>query len=170
MRLNFRLKIGNLTMFFMISLTQTLEGVTSKVIGEEDKHMHYIFWDLEGYNLPQVVKKLREVQREFRLGDIWIVSDAPKSYRAFCWSKRPFIEYAHILIHSFPELDFGFFIWTMRRTAATLRVSDKINRPKQQVVAFLKGYEETEFPKQLVRAVYDTGWEKRGRIIELGFK
>lgn len=65
-------------------------------------------------------------------------------------------------------MDFGFFIWTVRRTAGTLRISDKEGRPPQRVVAVLEGYEETEVPERLVHVIYDTGIEKKGRVFRLG--
>jgi len=170
MRFNFRMSLGPFAIFFMFSHRQRLEGICSKVVGEEDKHMHYIFWDLEGYPLERVIQKLKEVQREFKLGDIYILSDHPNSFRALCFSKRSFIEYIHILVHSFPELDFGFFIWSIRRTNATIRLSDKVGRPKQKLVAVLPGYEPTELPKKVLWCVYETGLEKVGKTIELGFK
>jgi hypothetical protein len=138
-----RLKLGSLTVFFksffMISHTQDLEGLTSKV----GKNEHIILWDLDKCTLDEAIKKLADVQFEFRLGNIFIVSDAEKSFRAWCFSRRSFLEYVHILIHTFPLLDFGFFIWTIRRTASTLRVNDKEGRPSQKVVAYLQGYEKT---------------------------
>ncbi len=170
MRVNFRLCLGPFAVFFMFSHRQRLEGICSRVVGEESRHLHYIFWDLEGASLEKVVEKLKEVQKEFRLGDIYVLSDAPKSYRAVCFSKRPFVEYIHILLHTFPLVDFGFFIWTVRRANATIRVSRKKNREPQRLVAVLPGFEPTEFPKQIIRAVYETGLEKVGKTIELGFK
>jgi hypothetical protein len=170
MRINFRIKIlDRLTVFFMISGTQTLEGVTSKVVTEpEEKHLHYIFFDLEKCGLTEIVKKLGKIQRDFKLGDIFILSDAEGSYRAWCYSKRQWITYLHILIHSFPLLDYGFWVWTVRRGAATLRTSNKIRRPRQKLVAVLKGYEPTMIPEKLEYVRYDTGIEKRGRLFELG--
>lgn len=178
MRFNFRMKIGNITSFFMISQSQRLEGFTSKVIDEpQKKHLHYTFWDLEvtEKNMvegvkprTQIVRLLSKIQRDFKLGDIYIFSDAEGSYRAWCWSKRPWIIYLHILLHSFPLLDYGFWVWTVRRGAATLRTSNKINRPSQKLVAVLKGYEATVLPKKLEHVIYDTGIEKRGKVIGVG--
>jgi len=155
----------------MISHTQTLEGITSR-IPDDPKERHIILWDLEkkdgSLELDEVLNVLAVVQFEFKLGDIFIVSDRKGSFRAFCFSRRTFLEYVHILIHTFPLVDFGFFIWTVRRVAGTLRLSQKEGRPPQKVVAFLKGYEETGFPEKLVHVIYDTGVEKRGRVVNLG--
>jgi hypothetical protein len=171
MRISFRMNILRLTIFFMVSETQVLEGVTSKVVTEpEEKHLHYIFFDLDCGSLEEVMQLLGEIQREFRLGDIYIVSDREGSYRAWCWSVRPWITYMHILIHALEAelLDYGFWVWTVRRGAATLRTSNKVGRSQQKCVAMLKGYESTVIPEKLEHVLYDTGIEKKGWLIELG--
>lgn len=66
------------------------------------------------------------------------------------------------------HLDYNFFYWTVRRGSATLRLSNKKGRHPQQCVAFLEGYEETEVPETMNHVVYDTGLEKRGRVLSLG--
>jgi hypothetical protein len=153
----------------MLSKTQTLEGVTSKVVSEpEEKHLRYIFFDLDSGTLAEVEQKLEEIQRDFKLGDIYICSDREGSYRAFCFSKRPWLTYLHILIHTFPLLDYGFWVWTVRRGSATLRTSDKVGRPPQECVKVLNGFEPTVFPEKLCYVQYDTGIEKKGRLIKLG--
>jgi hypothetical protein len=164
-RLNFLFKIGNLTVFFMVSASQTLEGITSKV--GEDQHL--ILWDLEGCTLRQATETLADVQFKHRLGDIYVVSDAEGSFRAFCFSRRSWKEYLVILLET-KHLDYNFFYWTVRRGSATLRTSNKLGRPPQQVVAFLRGYEETQIPAKMVRVLYDTGIQKRGAILRFPFK
>jgi hypothetical protein len=169
MRWNLRIFLRPWTFFAMLSKTQTLQGLTSKVVNEpEEKHLHYILWDLDKGTLAEVEQKLGEAQRDFKLGDIYVFSDAEGSYRAFCWSKRPWITYLHILIHSFPLLDYGFWVWTVRRGLATLRTSDKVGRPHQECVKVLEGFEPTVFPEKVCYVQYDTGIEKQGRLIELG--
>jgi len=158
--------------FIMLADTQRLEGITSRVPDDPKKHIHIILWDLEkkdgSLTLHEVVEKLGIIQAKFQLGDIYIVSDAEGSYRAWCFSRRTFMEYNHILVHTYllGILDFGFYIWTVRRTAGTLRISRKKDRPSQEVVAFLRGYEETEIPEKMVHVAYDTGLEKKGMEIE----
>jgi len=163
MRFNFLIKLGNVTFFFMISSTQTLEGVTSKV-GEDQ---HIILWDLEKCTLEQAKETLSDVQYKYHLSDIWITSDAEGSYRAWCFSRRFFKEYLKILLET-EHLDWNFFWWTVRRGQATLRTSNKQGRPPQQVVAYLKGYEPAEIPAKMVHVLYDTGLEKRGVVIKVG--
>lgn len=155
----------------MIATTQTLEGVTSKCLDEPPElHLHYIFMDLDSSSLAEAAQKLSILQYEFGLGDIFICSDKEGSYRAFCWSKRPWTTYQHILIHALEAglLDFGFWVWTTRRGAATLRISDKVGRPRQECVAFLEGYEPTSLPHKVIHVRYSTGTEKKGCVIELG--
>jgi len=163
MRFNYRMKIGNFTLFFMLSHTQTLEGVTSRI----NKNEHLIFWDLEGCNLDQAEEILASVQYAHRLGDIFITSDAEQSFRGWCFSARSWKEYLRILLET-DYLDYNFFYWTVRRGSATLRINNKAGRQPQKVVAYLKGYEETEIPEKMVHVTYDTGLEKRGMVISLG--
>ena len=150
--------------YFLISNTQTLQGVTSRV----GKNEHLIFWDLDKCTLKEAETKLAEVQREFNLGNIFITSDIEGSYRAWCFSRRTWIEYCHILISTFPLLDYGFWVWTFRRGSATLRINKKEGRQPQKVVSFLKGYEETQIPEKMVHVVYDTGIEKSGMVVKIG--
>jgi hypothetical protein len=163
MRFNFRLKIGTLTLFFMLSQTQTLEGVASKVGRDE----HMILWDMEGCTLDQATETLATVQYKHRLGDIFLVSDAEGSYRGWCFSRRPWKEYLTILLDT-EYLCYNFFHWTVRRGQATLRTSSKLGRPHQRVVAFLSGYEQTAVPQTLTHVLYDTGFEKRGVTVKVG--
>jgi hypothetical protein len=166
-RLNFLFKIGRLTVFFMVSASQTLEGVTSKVA--EDQPTHIILWDLEKCTLEQAKETLANVQYKYRLGDIFIVSDCEGSYRAWCFSQRSFKEYLKILLDT-PFVDWNFFYWTVRRGQATLRTSNKLGRPPQQVVAYLQGYEETHVPERLTKVLYDTSLQKRGLTLQLPIK
>jgi hypothetical protein len=163
MRLNLRLKFGNLTFFGMISKTQTLEGITSTVNKKE--HLHYIFWDLENCTLEQAEKTLKEVQEEFLLSNIYITSDKDKSYRAWCFSVRKWLDYLHILLHT-KYVDYGFWIWTVRRGEATLRTSKKENRNQQEIVSVLYGFlDKTNLPEKVKIVIYDTGIEKKGKLI-----
>ena len=171
-RLNILLKLGSFTFFAMISKTQSLEGVCSRV--SKDKHggKHIILLDLEGASLEKVVEALRKVQLSYGLGDVWLVSDAPKSFRAWCFSVRPWTTYLRIMLDLIDSgvLDYNFYFWTVKRGEATLRTSNKQGRPPQQVVAFLRGYEETAIPDKLTRCLYDTGIEKRGAVLRFPFK
>lgn len=161
MRFNLRIKIRNTTVFFMLSKTQTLEGITSKVVGKKDKH--YIFWDLENCTKQEALKTLAEVQKEFSLGMIFLLSDCPKSFRAICFSQRTFKEFLHILLHT-KYVDWNFIYWTIQRGSATIRTSKKQERKLQQIKEVITGYEKTYMPQTINRVIYDTGNEKRGII------
>jgi hypothetical protein len=165
MRYNFRIKIGNFTFFAMFSHTQTIEGVASKVGKDE----HIILCDIEECNLKDAKRTLKTVQEKYRLGDIHVYSDAPKSFRAWCFSRRNLRDFLHILL-DIEYLDYQFLNYTVKRKGATLRTSNKKDRKPQKLVAILEGFEETSIPKKLTHVIYDTGVEKRGKTvnIELG--
>lgn len=110
MRLNFRVKIANLTFFAMIAKTQRLEGVSS--LQSDGKHI--VMFDLENCSLVQAKKTLGDVQRKYRLSDIFVVSDVEKSYRAWCYSKVDFVTFLKILL-DVKFLDWNFFYWTVKR-------------------------------------------------------
>lgn len=167
MRLNLRIKIGNYTLFGMISKTQTLKGITSKVIGKEKEHLHYIFWDLEGCSLEEAKETLTNVQYEFKLGNIFITSDYPKSFRAWCFSIRDFKTFMHILWHT-KYVDYNFIYWTIQRANATLRISNKEGRQPQELICILRGYENPKIPNEMIKVLYDTGIEKRGKVLNIG--
>jgi len=161
-RLNIRWKFRGYTFFCTLSKHQTLGGLGSCVNWE--KHLHNIFWDLEVCTLEEAIQTLQEVQKEFKLGDIIITSDYKKSYRAWCFSVRKWLEYLHILLHT-KHIDYGFWIWTIRRGEATLRNTDKKKRQMQNIVAILEGYEKTQLPKKFKVINYDTGIQKKGILI-----
>jgi hypothetical protein len=171
-RLNILLKLGSFTFFAMISKTQSLEGVCSRV--SEDKHggKHIILLDLEGASLEQVVEALRKIQLAYGLGDFWVTSDCEGSYRAWCFSVRPWTTYLRIMLDliDYGVLDYNFYFWSVKRAEATLRTSNKHGRPPQQVVAYLQGFELTEIPAKLKRVIYDTGVEKKGLVFRFPFK
>jgi len=162
MRFNFRAKIGNVTFFFMIAKTQTLEGVTS--LQPDGKHI--VLWDLENCTLKQVEETLRNVQGKYGLSHIYIASDAEGSYRAWCFSKVHYKTFLHILLDT-EHLDPIFFDYTVKRKKATLRTSNKENRPIQKLVSVLESYPAL-IPETWEKVTYDTGLVKRGRNIILG--
>jgi hypothetical protein len=162
MRLNFRVKVGNITFFAMIAETQTLEGVTSL----QYNGSHIVMWDLEGCTLQDAEETLREVQRKYILSHIYIASDAEGSYRAWCFSKVDFTTFLKILLDT-KFLDWNFFYWTVKRGKATLRTSNKKNRAPQRLVGVLRSY-FVSIPSSCEKVVYDTGVEKRGLTVFLG--
>jgi len=149
----------------MVSKTQTLKGITSKVVKGTDKH--YIFWDLENCTQQQALETLMEVQQEFKLGMIFLLSDCAKSYRAFCFSQRTFKEFLHILLHT-KYVCWNFIYWTIQRGSATLRTSTKEGRKIQQIQAIVTGYENVYIPQTITKVIYDTGTEKKGIVKQFG--
>ena len=149
----------------MFSDTQTIEGKTS--LQPDGKHI--VMWDLDDCTLEQAEETLRNVQKKYDLSDIFIVSDAERSYRGWCYSKVDFKTFLHILL-DVDYLDYNFFYYTVKRRKATLRTNSKKNRPKQQLVNVLESYPVQIPKKALEKVVYDTGIEKRGISILLGEK
>jgi hypothetical protein len=146
----------------MFSETQTLEGITS--LQPDGKHI--IMWDLEGCTLQEAIETLGEVQQKYDLSHIFIVSDAEGSYRAWCFSKVDLNTFLKILLDT-DFLDWNFFYYTVKRRKATLRLSKKKNRLKQELVSVLESY-PMPIPELPEMVIYDTGIEKRGLSILLG--
>jgi hypothetical protein len=146
----------------MIAKTQTLEGITS--IQPDGKHL--VFFDLEKCNLQQAEEILGKVQISYGLSDIFIISDTEESYRGWCFSKVDFRTLLRILLNV-DSLDYNFFYWTVFKGKATLRTSNKRNRPPQKIVSVLRSY-SVPIPESCEKVVYDTGVVKRGLSILLG--
>ncbi len=166
MRFNFRIKLRNTTLFFMVSSTQTLEGVMSKLPGQPT--MHYVFWDIENCTLTQAKNSLTLVQSLYGLSNIYITSDRERSYHAFCFTPVPFRRYLQILLAT-EFVDWNFIHWTMVRGQATIRTSRKQDRSASQVVdTLITRYEP--IPENLATVIYDTGLVKKGltMIIQKG--
>jgi hypothetical protein len=162
MRFNFRAKIGNITFFFMVAKTQTLEGVTSL----QPDGIHTVLWDLENCTLKQAEETLRAVQRKYGLSHIYVVSDSEGSYRVWCFSKVDYKTLLHILLDT-DYLDPVFFDYTVKRKKATLRTSNKQGRPPQELLSVIESY-PASIPETWEKVTYDTGLVKRGRSILLG--
>jgi hypothetical protein len=164
MRFNFLAKIFNHTFFCMLAETQTLNGITSKT----PEGLHYVFWDLEKCTLEQTKETLRLVQEKFNLSDIFLTSDYENSYRAWCFSKVSFKSFLKILLYT-EHVDYDFFYWTVRRSKATLRTTDKKGRKPQKIIVVLESY-PVPIPEVFETVEYDTGVQKRGRYVKLGTK
>ena len=180
MRINLRAKIHGYTFFIMLAKTQSLSGITSKVVGDEFKR-HYVFWDLEQCTLGQAKLALKYVQEQYDLGTIFVTSDFPHSFRAWCFSKVAFLTLIRILIDT-AFVDYNFIYWTMQKGKATLRLSPKQNRPEQKLVAvFSRDYEEEWqnleekrkremfLPNQFEQVNYETGYDKIGIFKKFDF-
>ena len=166
MRWNLRIAKFNHTFFVMLSETQTLEGVTSLIPYSNGKHV--IMWDLEECTLKEAEKTLREVQYQHNLSNIFIKSDIDRSYRAWCFTLVDLKTFLKILLDT-DYVDWNFFYYTVKRKKATLRVNNKKNRKKQQLVSVLESY-SVPIPEEIEKVIYDTGVAKRGLSILLGEK
>lgn len=172
-RFNLRIKIRGIVMFFMISKSQTIEGVTSlteynKKNPYESKHA--VLWDLEECTLSQAEETLLHVQNVFGLGDIYIVSDKKYSYRAWCFTRVNLREYLKILVET-DYVDMQFINYTVRRNRATLRLSRKKDREPQKIISVLKSnFRDGGIPSKMEYIKYDTGLMKSGLTINIGEK
>ena len=173
MRANYQIKKFGHTLFIMLAHTQTLEGVTSLIPNSNNLHMP--FFDIERSNstsnclLNKAENELRKLQSKYWLSDIFITSDKEGSYRAWCFSQVKFTDYLRMMLDLIDVgiLDYNFFWWTVNKSKATLRVNNKVNRPKQEIISVLKSY-PVPIPEKCERVVYDTGIEKRGLTVFLG--
>jgi len=136
--------------------TQVTKGISNEVTNEPDKY--YIFWDLDNCSQEKALISLNNVQISYNLADIFVVSDKENSCRAFCFSKRDFKTYIDILFDT-KYVDYSFITWTIRRKKAILRTASKLNRAEPSVVK-LEGYEPYEFPKRMIREIYETCYGK----------
>ncbi len=164
LRLHIRLRFGNYTFTALLIKTQWLKGLMSKVQKPNKQNLTYIFWDLEGCTEQEAKDALSIVQLTYKLGNIVLYSDKPKSYRAMCFSIRSFREYLRILLDT-SFVCYNFFYWTVRRGCATIRISNKLDRTPQKIIALLEGYELTQPPENIQMAIYETGAVKTGRVI-----
>jgi hypothetical protein len=167
LRFNLRIKKFGHTLFIMLSETQTLEGITSQVMGKEGKH--YPFFDIENCRKIQAEIGLGKVQVSYGLPDIFLTSDKEASYRGWCFAEVNFTDYLRMQLDLLDDglLDYNFFYWTVFQGKSTLRTSCKSKRPLQKVVSVLKSY-SVPIPKTVEKVLYDTGIQKRGISILLG--
>ena len=155
-RINFRIRSSRITIFFMVALTQRVESFNS--IADREKDLHYVFWDMDDCTQEQAEDTLLSVQEEHSLSNIYLVSDYPNSFRAWCFSKVPYKTMLMILLET-RYVDKGFFDYAVKRHTATLRISKKQKRGEQVVVSVLKTYFEP-VPERFEWKVYDTSYNK----------
>jgi hypothetical protein len=163
--LTFRIEKFGITLFVLISHTQSLEGVTS--LQEDD--LHTPFFDIDNCSLDDAVSSLEELQITHNLSDIFVTSDKERSFRVWCFCHVNFSDYLKMQLELLDKklLDYNFFWWTVKQGKATLRTSSKRDRPIQKVVALLPSY-EVPIPDTCERVVYDTGLDEKGVAVFLG--
>jgi hypothetical protein len=165
MRANVRINKFGVTVFLMVSHTQSLEGVTSLQVDG----LHTPFFDVENCSLIECVSALKELQIGFNLSDIFVTSDKDRSFRVWCFCHLKYNDYLRMQLILLDKklLDYNFFWWTVKQGKSTLRTNSKQGRPFQKVVAFLPSF-SVPFPKTCERVLYDTGIQKRGLTVFLG--
>jgi hypothetical protein len=165
MRFNFRAKVLGITFFFMLSHTQTLEGISSLLING----LHMPLFDIENCSLDKAELELKKIQSKNHLSDIYITSDVDRSFRSWCACGVKLTHYLRMMLELIDAgiLDYNFFWWTVKQSEATLRVGNKVNRPPQKIVSVLQSY-YIPFPQKVKKVIYDTGIQKRGLTVFLG--
>lgn len=178
MRWSARVKVGNITLYGMVSHTQTLKGITNKIFSFAGdtrgmgKDRFFVVWDLEGYTetgvtLEKVCDELRRIQQKYDLSDVFITSDKPEvSWHGWCFSVVDWKKYLMIILDT-KYVDYNFFYWTVHRGEATIRVSPKKGRVPEKVVAMLRSDVPYAIPEKVKEVIYDTSLEKRGEKIVL---
>jgi len=167
-RINIRLKAKNITMFFMISKTYTVEGYTSRI----DDNTHIFMIDFKEMPLEEVKKSLEETKQYFeqkykrKMSNIYIVSDKLNSYRAWSFTYITFEQLIE-LISVTKGYDVNYLRYTVAERQATLRISKKPNRDMQKIVAVIKG-EKDVIPRSMIKKYYDIGNTKKAISILIG--
>jgi len=145
----------------MFARVQIVSGISSRY--SEDYNQHRILWDLDECTLNQACDSLMKVQEWYNLGNIEIISDKEGSYGAVCNSIVSFKELLHILIDT-ELIDPLFVRYALERHEATLRLTDKVNRPiHRETICRLcrksdRLYDETEY----YTITYETGYTRKG--------
>lgn len=155
MRIAARIKLGSWFAYATIGHVQVVTGVSSKV----GPNRHNVFWDFDDTPLDSVEWLLTIAQRNFDLGEIYIFSDKPRSYRAVCYSVVDFKKLLEILVTT-PRVDDVFIIKTAQKGQATIRLSDKLGRGPPAIVSKIPGRHEP-LPNNLSVWRYETGVDKR---------
>ena len=147
---------------FIFALTQRLHAITSLL----PNGTHFILADVEDCSFEEVVEESKYVQQKHDLSNMYIYSDAERSFRVFCYSLVDYKALLRILL-DFEHLDMIFFDYTNRRKKATLRIGKKKDRSSPRLMKVLESY-HVPFPECVQEVFYDTGIVKKGIAISLG--
>jgi len=165
MRLVIDFHIGNIVFFGFISSTQKIFGLTSKVPDSDDAH--YIFWDMEGCTLEECIRELTYIKKTFNLKhNIYITNNGKElSYRGYCFDVVPLRRLIEILCTT-QFVEWQFIRYSTNRGFASIRLSPKHDRPYQTIVSTIEG-EQEKLPDKLNFVIYDTGIEKKSKVIKV---
>lgn len=153
MRQQIRIIFKRINIFVMISTTQAVKGISSL----QEDGTHIILWDLDNCTEEEAILDLYNVQQQYNLGEIFILSDKQKSFRAICFTRVSYKNLLRILLDTV-NLDKGYFDYTVKRHKATLRLIEKIDREKQEIFS-LAGRKE-KIPENFQLVFYETGLDK----------
>lgn len=160
-RIEIRKRFLNRVLYMMFARVQLVVGISSRY--SEDFNQHRILWDLDECTLNDACDSLMKIQEWYNLGNIEIISDKEGSYGAVCNSIVSFKELLHILIDT-ELIDPLFVRYALERHEATLRLSDKANRPiHRETICKLyrksdRPYDESEY----YIIPYETGYIRKG--------
>lgn len=152
MKIQFRKQIGNILFYGFITKTQKATGITSKT---DRENYHYILWDFDNVEYHNMISALEKVMIKYNINGLVVMSDKVNSYRAF---SSDIVDYKTLLkiILDTDGVDRMFFKWTVKRGYATIRISDKKNRPENLIIGML-GRMDIDFIKEKFKFVdYDT--------------
>jgi len=119
--MNIELRLCSWKLQFIFQRYQKVYGVNSDL----DDGSHFLMWDFDQCELSEVLDSLREVQRKFRLPNIYVIqTDRRGSYHAYCFAKKTWAEAVFILM-STRHCDQGFIKLAVLRGYITLRITPK---------------------------------------------
>ena len=166
-RFTFTLDIRNVSVVFLVVMTQWLNGVTSLI--PKTNGLHIILAEFDDVILQKVIEALIIVQDDYGLSNWYVFSDKEGSYRAFCFTVVNFRFLMHILLDT-KYVDRIFIGYTWNRGKATARTGKKWGRlVKQELVAVVESFFEP-IPEAYERVLYQTGITKEGIEFHLGKK
>jgi len=147
-----RYKWWKILIYGFITTTQRCKGITSKT---DRENYHYVLWDFDNTPLYNVKEQLEMICMKYNLIGAVIFSDKENSYRAFSETVVDYKTLLKIILET-EYVDRMFFKWTVKRGYATIRISNKKNRPDNNIIAIV-GRPSLEYVKEKLKFVeYDT--------------
>lgn len=114
-----------------ITWIEKVKGLTSKVPDRENSH--YVLLDFDNIEYYDVCTELERLCIKFNINGFVIFSDREKSYRCFSDTIVTFRTLLKVMLEA-EGVDFMFFVWTVKRGYATIRVGEKKGRKKNDII------------------------------------
>jgi len=144
--------------------TSRVIGAISRLNGDNDEHI--LMWDFDNQELSDIERHLRRVQTRHFLSDIHILESNKEkgNYHAYCFTRTSW-QRAVEIVCSTSGIDWDFVRLAVYRGNFTLRVSEKLGRPKPKLVRVLEGWTLADcMPEDLVNFVDYEIWEKGEKV------